>query len=528
MSGGRKKVLWVDDEIEFLRSHIMFLETRGYSVIPVFSGDDAIQVLKDNPKEFDIVLLDEQMPGKDGLTTLEEIKEFLPDLPVVMVTKSEEEQVMEDALGKKIDGYLTKPVNPSQILLVCKKLLDSRRIMSSQISQKFIRNYSEMRSTLSGILKINDWLKIYENVVRWDIELETIENEGLRQTHAGLKSECNNLFSQYVMDHYGHWIKGQGAVPTLAPAVIDKHLLPLLNENKKVAFIVLSGMRLDQYIYIEQALKKTYDVKRNYFFTILPSAAPFSRNSLLAGALPIEIAANNPDIWINGNEDIAAANRMESQLMFQKLASKGINCPDDEPWFTNVAPNTEMKELLGILNKCKKSNIITFVVDFFDLLMQNRTSSSMLQEITNDESGFRTLTQSWFQHSALLNIIKELSYRNYTIVLTSDHGSTSCSRGTELYGAQEWGKNLRYKFGKDISCDERTVLFLGEPIHYGLPTFEDDTACIIAKENYYFIHPEKFEFYSKQYRNSFQQGGISMEELIMPLGIFTPLETSMV
>ncbi len=523
MSGGRKKVLWVDDEIEFLRSHIMFLETRGYSVIPVFSGDDAIQMLQENPKEFDIILLDEQMPGKDGLTTLEEIKDFLPDLPIVMVTKSEEEQVMEDALGKKIDGYLTKPVNPSQILLVCKKLLDSNRIISSQISQKFIRSYTDIRKTLSGRLSLQEWIKLYERIVRWDLELESIDNEGLRQTHAGLKSECNDAFSQFIMDHYGQWVRGHGPLPTIASSVVDKHVLPILKDNKKVAFIVLSGMRLDQYMHIEQSLKRYYDVKRSYFFSILPSAAPFSRNALLAGAFPFEIAESCPDIWKSGNEDVTVANRMESQLMSQKLAARGIDCPVNEPWFTNVNADTEAKELFEKISKCKKSKIITFVIDFFDLLMQNKTSSSVLQEVTNDESGFRSLTQSWFQHSALINLIKELSSLDYTVILTSDHGCMSCCRGTELYGVNEWGKNLRYKFGKDISCDERTVLFLGEPVHFGLPKFEDETVCIIAKENYYFIHPEKFEHYSKQYRNSFQQGGISMEELIMPLGIFTPL-----
>jgi len=526
MAGGRKKVLWVDDEIEYLRSHIMFLETRGYSVIPVFSGDDAIAMLHENPKEFDIVLLDEQMPGKDGLTTLEEIKEFLPDLPIVMVTKSEEEQVMEDALGKKIDGYLTKPVNPSQILLVCKEILDSKRIISTQISQQFVRSYSDMRKSLSSQLSLQEWVRLYERIVRWDLELEKVDNEGLRQTHAGLKSECNTAFSNFIMDHYGQWIRGIGPMPLLAPGVLDKHIIPMLKDNKKVALIVLSGMRLDQYIDIEQSMKKYYDVKRSYFFSIIPSAVPFSRNALLAGALPSEIAENCPDLWKTGNEDSSVANCMEEQLMSQKLASRGIDCPVDEPWFTKINISTEFRALIEKVDKCKNSRVMTFVIDFFDLLMQNSTSSSMLQEITNDESGLRALTQSWFQRSALLHLLKELSERNFTIVLTSDHGSTSCSRGTELYGVSDWGKNQRYKFGKDISCDERTVLFLGEPMHFGLPKFGEDVACIIAKENYYFIHPEKFELYHKQYRNSFQQGGISMEELIMPVGVFSPLQKS--
>ena len=522
MSGGRKKVLWVDDEIEFLRSHIMFLETRGYSVIPVFSGDDALQLIYQNPKEYDIVLLDEQMPGKDGLTTLEEIKDFAPELPVVMVTKSEEEQLMEDALGKKIDGYLTKPVNPSQILLVCKKLLDSRRIISSQISQRFIRNYSQNRTALSGALKTGDWVKMYENQVFWDMELEKVDDEGLRQTHAGQKSDCNSAFSSFVIENYACWISGKGNPPLLSSQAMEKMIFPGLNDKSKTILMVLSGMRLDQYISIEQILKKYYNVNRQYFYSILPTSSAFSRNAFFAGALPLEISFNFSDIWQNGDECEESANRLEKELLERNLAALGYNLPKNEPWFTKLDDTSDFAALKNAVNSCKSSKLITFVVNFFDLLLQSSSSPGILQEITNDESGLRSLTVSWFQRSALLQMLKELSKRNYNIVITSDHGCTLCSRGTELYGAGEWEKSLRYKFGVDVSSDERTVIFLADPTHFGLPRFTDETCCVIARENYYFVHPEKFEHYQKQYKTSFQQGGVSLEEIVMPVGFFSP------
>jgi len=335
MSGTRKKVLWVDDEIEFLRSHIMFLETRGYNVTPALCGDDALHLIHEKPREFDIVLLDEQMPGKDGLTTLEEIKEFVPDMPIVMVTKSEEEHVMDDAMGKKIDAYLTKPVNPSQILSICKKLLDSKQMISSQISQKFVRSYSDTRMMMSSMLNAKDWIRLYENLVKWDFELEKTEDEGLRQAHEGQKSDCNAAFCSFIADHYAEWLKGKDNPPLLSPDIIEKFVHPLLKEEKKVYFVVLDCMRLDQYIGIETILKKFFDIERYYFYSILPTATPFARNALFAGKHPLDIQNDYPQLWKEASDDESSLNRYERQLLARKLRSLGHEFSDD-PRYTKL------------------------------------------------------------------------------------------------------------------------------------------------------------------------------------------------
>jgi len=519
----RKKILWADDEIEYLRSHIMFLETRGYSVVPVFCGDDAIALVNDNPTAFDIVLLDEQMPGKSGLTTLEKIKEINPDLPVVMVTKSEEEQVMEDALGKKIDGYLTKPVNPSQILLVCKNLLDSKRIVSNNVSQRYIRSYSENRSLLSGHLTNLQWIKLYENMTNWDIALESADDEGLRQTHSGQKSDCNAKFSNAFIQNYSHWIKDESSAPLLSNNVMKKHVAPLLAENRRTYLIVLSGMRLDQYLGIESMLKKLYHVQRNYFFSVLPTDDLFSRSALLSGMLPSEIAALKTPHWsIDNSADAVHVHLAEEQLLAENLARLGYNVIPEEPWFTLITDRLEPEHLSARIESCRKSKLVTFVVDFFEQLQQAGSTSGILQEITNDESGLRALTRSWFKRSALLHLLKETATQDCRVVIMSDHGSILCSRGTELYCAKTFEPNLRYKFGSDISCDERTVVYLSDPAHYGLPNIGNEARCIIAKENYYFTKPDKFEHYNRHYKNTFQQGGVSMEEIIVPVSILTP------
>jgi CheY-like chemotaxis protein len=521
MAGNRKHVLWADDEIEFLRSHIMFLESRGYNVTPVFNGHDAIHLIKEKHEEFDIVLLDEQMPGKDGLTTLEEIKEIAPDMPVVMVTKSEEEHLMDDALGRKIDGYLTKPVNPSQILSVCKKLLDSKQIISTQITQKFVRSYSDIRTSLGTRISAQDWIRLYETLTKWDLELEGVEDEGLRQAHAGQKSDCNAAFGDFIAENYIHWVKGANTPPDLSPDIVGKFLAPRLSEGKKLYFVVLDCMRLDQYFAIELLLRKFFEIERHYFYSILPTSTPFARNALFAGKYPLAIAQDYPDLWKSPHDDEGSLNRFERQLLARKLKSLGFDLRDD-PKYVKILDASDSKEFLRKIGTYEKDRLVSIVVNFVDMLTHSRSTSSILQEIAPDETAFRALTQSWFQYSTIFAILKQFATQDCTVILTTDHGSTLCTRGTEVYGSRDISKNLRYKFGENVTCDERHALFVSDPSAFRLPSFSLNSRCIIAKENYYFVYPEKFETFQKQYQNSFQHGGISMEEIIVPLAVMKP------
>jgi CheY-like chemotaxis protein len=524
MSGTRKKVLWVDDEIEFLRAHIMFLETRGYSVVPVFSGDDAIHHVRQNPGGFDIVLLDEQMPGKDGLTTLEELKELAPDLPVVMVTKSEEERVMEDALGKKIDGYLTKPVNPSQILAVCKRMIDSKQIISTQLRQKFVRSYSECRTALAGSLDASGWVRIYESLVKWDLELEEVEDEGLRQAQAGQKSDANAIFANFVMEHYAEWVRETGGRPTFSIDVVEKVLYPRVKEGRKTYFVVLDCMRLDQYLAIESLLRTYYSIDRRYYYSILPSSKAFARNALFGGMYPSEIAAKYPDDWKNLDDGSASLNKHERRLLADKLRSLGAKLKVDPPYIS-VGASAEFQKLQASLAEVKDAKLVSIVVEFMDLLTHSRSTSSMLKEIAPDESAYRSLTKSWFQYSTLYQVLRDLSQQDCTVILTTDHGSVFCPRATEVFGVKGLSKNMRYKFGSSVTCDERHALFLSDPIAFRLPSTPRHSTCIIARENYFFADPDKFENYRRQYQNTFQHGGISMEEMIVPLAILEPKKT---
>ena len=520
-TAGRKRVLWVDDEIEFLRSHIMFLETRGYSVIPVFSGDDALALLREGEHRIDIVLLDEQMPGKDGLTTLEEIKELLPQLPVVMVTKSEEEQVMEDALGKKIDGYLTKPVNPSQILSVCKTLLDSRRILSAQVTRRFIRHYSDNRAALSRDLSGSEWINLYRNLVHWDFELEKTDDEGLRQNHAGQKSDCNAAFARFIMDNYAFWVKGDNKPPLFSNKVVERAVVPLLQEGKNVFFLVMDCMRLDQYLAIEDFLKELYDIRCGHYYSILPTATRFSRRSLFSGLMPDDIAQAYPAFLEEHAGHVTGLPGYEQQMLRDNLNRCGLSI-DTDLSFASLGDTGEALRFLDGIDSLAGKRLVTVVVDCMHLLAQSRSTSSVVRELAPDETSFRALTRSWFRYSVLLQIIRALAERDCTLVLTADHGSMLCSRGTELYGSTDLEADLRFKAGEGISSDERHSLCISSPAQYRLPASEEMTTCLLAREDYYFITPDSFHNYQNQYRNSFYYGGVSMEEMIVPFAVMNP------
>lgn len=519
MAGFRKTVLWVDDEIEMLRAHVMFLETRGYHVIPVFSGDDAIQLIAEKPLEYDIVLLDEQMPGKDGLTTLEEIKELRPELPVVMVTKSEEERLMEQAIGKKIDGYLTKPVNPSQILLVCKRLLESKTFIASEIRQQFLRSYTENTTALRGRLETPQWVKLYETLARWDAELDKVDDEGLRQTHAGQKSDSNTAFARFIEEHYGHWIKGESKPPALSVNVFQRHIFPLLATNPSVCCIVCSGMRLDQYLCIEDILRPLFKVQRNYFYTVLPSDRPFVRTSLFAGAFPLEVEEQFPEVWDINFENPVAAAAFEMKLLKANLLRSGVKIGNS----IFCAHLSEAHPIETELAKHEKSRLTVVVTDSIRALAGGIGSATLAQEIAKDERTLRSITRTWFEHSALLQLLRGLSRRRTPVVLLSDHGTVFCTRKTELYGVKQVDQGLRYKFGKQITADDRRVIALDDPRHFKLPRLKRAPSCLIAKDNYYFVQPEGGKERHLENRNSFQQGGISLDEMIVPCAVFTPL-----
>jgi CheY-like chemotaxis protein len=509
------KILWVDDEIDLLNPHIAFLKERGYAVVTATNGEDAITLVRESP--FDLVFLDEMMPGMGGLETLAVIKDLRPNLPVVMVTKNEEESLMEEAIGVKISDYLIKPVNPSQILMACKKFLEGKRITGAAVSKDYIQEFNQISLALMQEPGFEEWVDIYTRLVNWGIELDAHQELGLKQTFLDQMRECNLAFGKYIERNYRDWVETSRARPVLSHEVVDRFLLPELESGRSVFFFVIDCMRLDQWLMFEEVLHEYYTITRQHYFSILPTATPYSRNAIFSASFPSDVELRFPELWEKSEDDENSRNRYEKQFLEKLLERRKVNLKP-EPKYVKILDAEFGRGIESSIASYTQSRLTSIVVNFVDMLAHGRSDSMLLKEIAPDESAYRSLTKSWFDHSSLLGMLRTLSRsKNVTILLTTDHGSIRSLRGTKVLGDREASTNLRYKYGRNLKSDEKTSIFVKNPTEFRLPKRGVATNYIIAKEDYYFVYPTDYHRYLNQYRDSFQHGGISMEEMILPV-----------
>ncbi len=515
-----KKILWIDDEIKQLAPHKIFLEEKGYEVEGVSSGEEAIDLIKRN--EYDLILLDEMMPGMDGLTTLEEIRKLDKRVPVVMITKSEEETLMEDAIGKEISDYLVKPVHPVQILSTLKRIFDTTRILGQQLTRDYTAEYRDMAMRPSMKLPANEWLDLAYWLAEWDVIFDNHPELGLYGMHREFRHECNSEFTRYILSSYTEWVNSDRRDrPRLSVDITPERVIPHLKDGKKVFFIVIDCMRLDQWLAVENMLSQYFNIMTESYFALLPSATPYCRNSLFSGLFPRELAKRYPDLWIDPNDDSASRNRYEHQLNDKLIAREGVRLPGDTKYIKILDPE-EGESLVQKLKSYLSAPMSSVVVNFLDILTHSRAASEVLQEISPDESAYRSVMKTWFSHSSLYKALLSLAEEDVAIVITTDHGSTIGRRGVKAYGKKDTSTNLRYKHGDNINCDDKGGYLIRNPAEWRLPNFTRTTNYLIAMEDYYFVYPTNFSQYERKYRNSFLHGGISIEEMIVPVVTLTP------
>lgn len=512
------KILWIDDEIEYLKPHIILLNQRGYSVDTASNGEDAIELVKE--KHFDLIFLDEMMVGISGLETLAILKDIDPLTPVVMVTKSEAESLMEEAIGSKIDDYLTKPVNPAQILLACKKFLESERISEEKFTQKYLQGFNEIARKMFEPLNWQDWVDIYVKLVQWSMELDRFPDSHLKLTLQDQWRDTNAEFSKYVENNYKSWLvpKAEDADPVMSPHLLDTYLKPLLKENETVFFFIVDCMRVDQWLVMKELLSPYFTFKTDYYCAILPTATQFARNSIFSGLYPLDIKKHYPQWWhADTNSEDHKLNAFEKELMEAWIERRRIKLKSKLNYvkiFDTDYGNKIEKEI----HTYNQFQLNAIVINAVDMIAHSRSDYAILKEIAPDEPAYRSLTKSWFSHSNLLGMLKILSeFKDVKIVITSDHGSIRCMRGVKVLGDRDTSTNLRYKFGKNVKADPRHAMQIPKPEEYMLPSHGITVNNIIAKEDYYFVYPTDYHHYLNRYRDSFQHGGISMEEMIVPV-----------
>lgn len=512
-------ILWVDDEIDHLESHMMFLRERGYLVSGATSGDEALELIANN--RYDLVLLDEMMTGRDGLSTLEEIKHIAPNLPVVMVTKSEEEHLMEQAIGKKIDDYLTKPVNPSQILSVIKRHLHSGKIQTEHLSRQYAADLAHLQQKLYGPMAWGDWIDVHLRLSKWDLDIARFPNLGLDDIRLEHHRQWSAEFGKYVEKNYYDWVNDAADRPPLSIDVVPRWVAPHLKTGRQVFFFVIDCMSLDQWLHIEPEVAEYFNVRREHYFSILPSATPFSRNAIFSGLYPADVKRLHPELWQIGSKDEYSRNRLERQLLDEQLARLGIRLKP-EAKYVKVLDQEEGDRLAKKVGTYANAPLLSVVYNFVDNLTHGRSESELLRELAPDQGAFRDLMKTWFTNSSWFKVLRQLARQDCVVVVTSDHGSILGTRGTVARARKDSSTNLRYKYGDNLNGEPKESMLIRNPEEYRLPTFTISTSYLIAKEDFFFVYPTQFNEYQRRFAGTFQHGGISLPEMVLPVATLEP------
>ena len=503
-------LLWVDDEIEQLKGHIMFLEKKGYEIVTVSNGTDAIDQCRQ--RNFDLVLLDEQMPGISGLETLRILKEINPSITVVMVTKSEEENIMEQAIGQKIADYLIKPVNPNQILLTLKKNIHRKAIETEITQSQYQQNFQQIAMQIMDCSTWQDWVDIYKRLVHWELELSSTDSSMMEMLQMQ-KQEANSGFAKFIKKHYLGWLDDADR-PVLSPDIFKSKVFPLLSAGQKVFLVVLDNFRYDQWRVLSQELSEHFDIDEDLYCSILPTATQYARNAIFSGLMPNKIQEMFPDLWVDEDEE-EGKNLNEEPLIHTQLERYRR-----KETFTYHKINTQADadKLMQQMSQISKHPLNVVVFNFIDMLSHARTESKMVRELANSESAYRSITLSWFRHSVISDFFRQLAQMDCKVVVTTDHGSIRCTQPVKIVGDRNTNTNLRYKLGKNLGYDEDKSLFvIKDPRKALLPSPNLSTSYVFATGDSFFAYPNNYNYYVSYYRDTFQHGGISMEEMIVPL-----------
>lgn len=502
-------ILWADDEIDLLKPHILFLKNKGYNIVTVNNGRDALELVE--KQHFALIILDENMPGLTGLETLSRIKQIKPHVPVIMITKSEEENIMDQAVGNKIADYLIKPVNPSQILLSIKKNLHSEQLVSEKTTIDYQQEFSKITTLINDCRTIEDWYEVYGKLVFWELELAATDNN-MGELLKMQKTEANSAFNKFIKKNYEDWVTSDEH-PVMSPQIFKNHVFPLLDNNEKVFFILIDNFRLDQWRTVKPLLSDFFTFEENMYCSILPTATQYARNAIFSGLMPINIARMFPDLWVDEDEE-EGKNLNESPLIATMFDRYRRRCRFS---YNKINDSEAGEKLLREFANLEVNDLNVIVLNFIDMLSHARTESKMIRELAATNAAYRSLTESWFKHSSALELFRKIAEKGYKIVLTTDHGTIRVDNPIKVVGDKNTNTNLRYKVGKNLSYNPKQVYEIKKPERFGLPSPNVSSTYIFSANRDFFAYPNNYNHYVQYYTDTFQHGGISMEEMLIPI-----------
>jgi CheY-like chemotaxis protein len=510
------KILWVDDEIDLLKPHILFLEKKNYEVTTCNNGRDAIDIFDEN--NFDIVFLDENMPGMSGLETLSEMKEKKSSVPMIMITKSEEEYIMEEAIGSKIADYLIKPVNPNQILLSLKKNLDHSRLISQKTTLDYQKEFRKITMEMAMVNSYEDWVELYKKLIFWELELENINDQSMVEILESQKAEANSQFGKFIERNYEDWFAPKADKPIQSHTLFRELVVPeIVKKDKPILFVVIDNLRYDQWKTFESVVANYYKLEKEVpYYAILPTATQYARNAIFSGLTPLEMEKQFPQYWKNDPEE-GGKNLYEAEFLTAQLKRLGLNIKEDYFKITNLAGG---KKLVESFRSLKDNDLVTVVYNFVDMLSHAKTEMDVVKELASDDKAYRSLTLSWFKNSPLLEIIQQAQKLGFKLILTTDHGTINVKNPSKVVGDKNTSLNLRYKTGRSLTYEHKDVYAVKEPKNIGLPTINMSSSYIFAKNDLFLAYVNNYNHYVSYYKNTYQHGGISLEEMIIPFFSF--------
>ena len=509
----RGRILWADDEIDLLKPHVLFLEEQGYEVTSVYSGEDALHEVRNG--EFNLVLLDEMMDGMDGLQTLQEIKAVNPALPIIMITKNEEEWLMDEAIAANIAGYLTKPVNPSQIFMACKSMLEQTRIRSDKAASRYLEVFQDLSRRVEMTDTLEEWIAVFQELTDWDLEFDKHRDLGLDQLLSEQHITANQRFGQFVVDNYRQWLDADDG-PVMSHRVLDNFVTPHLAAGRRVVFLVVDCLRLDQWKAMRPLLEKYFAIEEAVHLSILPTATPYSRNAIFSGLLPDELPRRYPEQWRDMRHDESSMNKFELEFLQDYLRRRKLE--EVQAKYFKLITADEGQRLLAHLPEYRSTKLLALVVNFVDLLAHHRAESDVIREILPDESGYRATIRSWLEKSWLYELLETIGeWEDTTIVLTSDHGSIRVEKPTRILADRKTSTGVRYKYGRNLNIPEKEGLSIKHPAEYHLPAEDVTTNYVIARDRNFFVYPTDYHRFVKRFEGSFQHGGVSLEEMVVPV-----------
>jgi CheY-like chemotaxis protein len=508
------KILWVDDEIESLQSQKLFLQNKGYEVVAVTNGFDAIDFVKENP--VDAVLMDETMPGLTGLETLAKIKEVNRSLPIILITKNETENLMDEAIGSQISDYLIKPVNPNQVWLSLKKIFDNKRLVSEKTTSAYQQQFRHLFTALNSNPNHSEWMEIYRKLVYWELEMAKTDSAEMQEVLQTQKDEANNEFFKYISQHYASWMKaGNSPLPVMSHTLLREKVFPYLQKGRPLFFVLIDNLRFDQWKVVQPMLSELYRIsEEDTFYSILPTATQYSRNAIFSGLTPADLQKQYPQEWKNDHEE-GGKNLHEEAFLRAQLNRSGLQ--EIKLSYTKVLNLQAGQDLVNNIHNLMQNDLNIIVYNFVDMLSHARTEMDILKELASDEKSYRSLTLSWFEHSPLLQALRRIADKDVRIVLSTDHGSIRVQKPVKVVGDRETTTNIRYKHGRNLQYDIKDVLAFRDPKEAGLPVPNVNSSFIFAREQYFLCYPNNYHQFVHYYRDTFQHGGVSLEEMIVPV-----------